>query len=78
MHPVSQIWPVGLRDHMKMVPHYNEAQNRRLKTFRRLAEQFEEPIAIRLVTENRLARVASRAKMVDGSKPERFRFLNAE
>jgi hypothetical protein len=33
---------------------------------RRLAEQFEEQIAIRLVTENRLARVASRAKMVDG------------
>jgi hypothetical protein len=33
---------------------------------RRLAEQFEEASAIRLVTENLLARVASRAKMVDG------------
>ena len=21
MHPASQIWPVGLRDQMKMVPH---------------------------------------------------------
>src|SRR5436305_13785072 len=51
---------------MKMNPHENEARNRGLKTFHRLAEQFEEPIAIRLVTENRLARVASRAKMIDG------------
>src|SRR5437867_3287629 len=51
---------------MKMIHHEDEAQNRRLKTLRRLAEQFEESSAIALVTENRLARVASRAKMVDG------------
>jgi len=33
---------------------------------RRLAEQLEKVSAIRLVTEDRLSRVASRAKMADG------------
>ena len=33
---------------------------------RLLAKQFEESIAIALVTENRLSRIATRAKMVDG------------
>ena len=60
-HPASQICPVRLCDQMKMVAHQNKTQNRRLKPLRRFAEQFEESIAIRLITENRLARVASRA-----------------
>src|SRR5437773_9709004 len=51
---------------MKMIRHQDEAQNRGFKTLRRLAEQFEKVSVIALITENRLARVASRAKMVDG------------
>jgi hypothetical protein len=27
MHPVSQIWPVGLRDQMKMIPHQTIGMN---------------------------------------------------
>jgi hypothetical protein len=39
---------------------YGKRLNHRVKTLRRLAKKFEESIAIALVTENRLSRVASR------------------
>ena len=65
MHPPPQIWPVRLRDQMKMVAHQNETQNRRLKAFRRFTEQLDKASAISLVVKNRLARVAPGTEMVN-------------
>src|SRR4051812_32172576 len=65
MHATAQIWPMRLRNQMKMVAHQNQAQNRRLKSSRRLGEQVHESSAILLVMKNCLAGVASCAEMID-------------
>jgi hypothetical protein len=65
VHPTPQIWPVRLRDQMKMVAHRNETQNRRLKASRRFPEQLDEASAISLAVKYCLAPIAAGAEMVN-------------
>src|SRR5207247_6854231 len=65
MHPLPQIGPMRLRHQMKMVGHQNKAQNRRIKTLRRLAKQLHEASAISLVVKYRLTRIAPATQVID-------------
>jgi hypothetical protein len=65
MHSAPQIWPVRLRDQMKMVAHQNETQNRRLKAFRRFTEQLDKVRAISLAVKNCLAPITTGTEMVN-------------
>ena len=66
MHPLPQIGPMRLRHQMKMVAHQNKAQDRRIKTLRRLAKQLHKASAISLVVKYRLTRIAPATQVIDG------------
>ena len=65
MHPLPQIGPTRFRHQVKMVAHQNKAQNRRIKTLRRLVKHFHKASAIPLIVTYQLTRIAPRAQVID-------------
>lgn len=65
VHPPGQIWPVRLRDQMKMITHEHEAENGDIKAARRFLQKPHEPRLILRATEDSLTGIPAGAQMID-------------
>ena len=64
MHPAGEIWSICLGDEMEMIVHQDERDDGNFESSRRLAEEFNETISIRIADENLLPRITPSADVI--------------